>query len=134
MLQLRSSTAKLKKKKEWYQEIDPQRWDLGTGSVMALSEALEHLVNEQWDAGNLSHQVTSQLIKLFVVYCDEMPTEVHGLGGRAAAALDRTIMMTLKTAVRWILECALEHLQGEKPQAQVFNSQLKSWFKNLRFP
>ena len=67
MLQLRSSTAKLKKKKEWYQEIDPQRWDLGTGSVMALSEALEHLVNEQWDAGNLSHQVTSQLIKLFVV-------------------------------------------------------------------
>ena len=45
-----------------------------------------------------------------------------------------TVMMTLKTAVRWILECALEHLQGEKPQAQVFNSQVKSWFKNLRFP
>ena len=67
---------------------------------MALSEALEHLVNEQWDAGNLSHQVTSQLIKLFVVYCDEMPTEVHGLGGRAAAALDRTIMMTLKMKQR----------------------------------
>lgn len=48
----------------------------------------EHLVNGKWDAGNLSHQVTSQLIKLFVAYCGEMPTEVHGLAGRAAAALD----------------------------------------------
>ena len=32
--------------------------------------------------------MTSQLIKLFVAYCGEMPTEVHGLGGRAAAAFD----------------------------------------------
>ena len=48
----------------------------------------EHLVNEKWDAGNLSHQVISQLIKLFVAYCDEIPTEVHGLGGRSAAVLD----------------------------------------------
>lgn len=36
--------------------------------------------------------------------------------------------------MRRILVSVLKHLQREEPQAQVFNSQLKSWFKNLRLP
>ena len=44
----------------------------------------EHLVNEKWDAGNLSHQVTSQLIKLFVAYCDEINFPVEAVSSRIA--------------------------------------------------
>ena len=42
-------------------------------------ECSVELLDGKWDAGNLPREVMSQLIKLLVVYWDEMPAEAHAL-------------------------------------------------------
>ena len=70
------------------------------GHGFGFEYSAELLVNGKWDAGNLSHEVRLQLIKLFVVYCDEMPTEAHTLEAKWLLHLTvTTVMMTLKTVV-----------------------------------
>ena len=61
--------------------------------------------------------MTSQLsyLLLIVVKCQ---LKYMALEGEQLLHLTvTTVMMTLKTIVRWILECALEHLQVENLQA-----------------
>lgn len=92
------------------------------------------LFSEKWDTGNLWHEVTSQWIKLSLVYCDEMPTEAHALDAKWLLHLTVMAGMMIMKIVVWdgSLWVHLSSYREENQQGQAFNSQLKPWSKNQR--